>query len=294
MLQYEAEATIKAVGARVPVVLRAERGGRWGDCLWQIDARGGRRIKHACTAAASFVAPTPPVTRELEAAGYARPRIRQVLNGMVPSPPRTAESRNAARAALADAHAMLKLSEWATLALSTGRIERARGIEHLVAAWPAIARQWAGARLWLAGEAPERAALVRQTDSLGLSSRIVPVGVFDDVDALMAAADLFISPAPEGSPNGILEAMAAALPVVALDVPNNRWLVEDGRSGLLVPPGDVPGLAAAIARLAGDARLRSQFGAAGRERVAREFALERMVQEHLALFCDVRDSVSKK
>ena len=68
-LKHEAYAAVRAAGDDVPVVLRPERSGSRGDCFWQLDASGGRRIKSQCMGAAAFLGATPLLEAELKAAG---------------------------------------------------------------------------------------------------------------------------------------------------------------------------------------------------------------------------------
>src|ERR1700694_5320634 len=89
----------------------------------------------------------------------------------------------------------------------------------------------------------------------------------DGVAAMYAAADGFVLPSlkePYGTVYG--EAMACGLPVVGWRAGNLPYLAEHDREGLLVQPGDLPGLAAAMRRLADDAVLRMRLGAAARQR----------------------------
>ena len=102
------------------------------------------------------------------------------------------------------------------------------------------------------------------------------IGKFDDVAQLLVAADVLVSPSPEGSPQGILEAMAAGIPAVAVDVPVNRWLLGDPAAGLVVPPGDAEAMAAALSTLLNDAEEAHRLGAAGWQRVQQEFSLTAM------------------
>jgi glycosyltransferase involved in cell wall biosynthesis len=130
------------------------------------------------------------------------------------------------------------------------------------------------AALWVVGErltsdrGPDMAALLRNA---GLGDRIRLLGYREDIPALMAAADIFTLPSRfEGLPMSIIEAMLTGLPVVATNVRGPAEQVLPEATGLLVPPGDAPSLAAALGRLASDATLRAVMGDAGRVR-----ALER-------------------
>jgi glycosyltransferase involved in cell wall biosynthesis len=129
---------------------------------------------------------------------------------------------------------------------------------------------------------------MRAIEERQLTGRVVPVGVFDDTDALLAAADVFVAPDPDGAPLAVLEAMAAAAPLVAADVPANGWLVTEGLHGRLVPPGDAAALAAAVSGLFERPEWAARLGAAAWRRAAAEFPLARMVDEHLRLLDQIQ------
>lgn len=284
-LRHEAYAVVRALRGRVPVVLRAEKPGRTGDCLWQIEATCGRRIKRQCMKAAALVGPSEAIQRELQAAGYPRSRIHHVPDGVPIPPPRDPATRATARSVLAEANAAMETFDWMPLAVYTGRLSRGKGLPHLVAAWQPIAARWPNARLWLAGDGPYRAELMRQAEALNLGGRVLAVGVLDEVDELLAAADLFVMPSEEaGTSLSLLEAMAAGLPIVAADTPGNRAVMADGQQGLLVPAAGPRALSAAIARLLDHPDLAARLGTAARERVLAEFSLAKMVDRHLTLF----------
>jgi len=92
----------------------------------------------------------------------------------------------------------------------------------------------------------------------------------------------------EGIPVALMEAMACGLPVVASDLSGIPELVEDGRTGILVPPGDAEALADALVRLAGDAGLRARMGEAGTQKVLAEFDLRANARRLLGLIDGVR------
>jgi len=283
-LMHEARATIQSVGSRIPVVLVPERTGWQGDCFRQIRVFGGRGIKNACLRARAFVANNPAARRELEAAGYPRERILDVPQGVPRSSPRTHQRQVEARDLLAESNLALQLAANAPLVASTSRLTTDRGWEQLLASWSIVARRNVAARLWLAGEAPAAAAVVQRIKSLGLSGRVGLVGMFDDVSGLLAAADVHVAPAVDGSPQAIMEAMAAGVPSVAIDVPLNRWLLGDDAAGLLVPLENTTAFAAAINRLLNDPVLAAQLGTAARQRAEVEFDLSKLVEGYRMLF----------
>ena len=110
---------------------------------------------------------------------------------------------------------------------------------------------------------------------------------FDDWDipALLAASDLFVLPSLwEGLPMALLEAMASRTPTIATSVDGTRGVLEDGVSGVLVPPADAPALADAIAWLACDKDVRRQLAQGGWERVDRCYSVDRQAAAHAALY----------
>jgi glycosyltransferase involved in cell wall biosynthesis len=127
---------------------------------------------------------------------------------------------------------------------------------------------------------------------LGLGERIWMAGSRGDIPELMRGLDVFVLPSlAEGISNTILEAMACGLPVIATAVGGNPELVEEGRTGLLVPPADPAAMARAMETCALDADLRRGAGAAGRARAEQRFSLDAMVQAYLGVYdrlCETR------
>lgn len=286
MLKHDAYAALGAARrTHVPVVLRAEGAGATGDVHWQLDANFGRQIKRRCLLAAAFVAPSPAIERELIAAGYPRERIHFIPNGVTIPSPREMTEREEIRSWLARSQPALYVHPGARLAVYTGRLHEAKGLTHLIEAWHTIVRHDPTARLWLVGEGPERPRLVALIRELELNSNVVLTGAFDQVDDLLAAADLFVLPSlEEGMSLSLLEAMAAGLPIVATDIPGNRLLIDAGQHGLLVPPAAPEALATAIRRLHDLPDEASRMGQAARARAAAEFSLERCLDRHGDLF----------
>jgi sugar transferase (PEP-CTERM/EpsH1 system associated) len=145
------------------------------------------------------------------------------------------------------------------------------------------AREWL--RLVLVGDGPLRAdveGLLRRgnvTDCAWLA------GARDDVPRVMRGLDLFVLPSlAEGVSNTLLEAMASGLPVVATRVGGNPELMEDGRSGTLVPPADPGAMAASIRRYFLNRGAAKREGILAREIAARRFGLDVMVANYLNLY----------
>jgi glycosyltransferase involved in cell wall biosynthesis len=125
----------------------------------------------------------------------------------------------------------------------------------------------------VAGEGEERARLEDRIAELGLGERFRLLGFRRDVPDLLAAADLLVHPARvEGFGYAPAEAMAAGLPVVASDASSLPEIVRNGETGILVVPDDVEALRSAIGTYLDDPARRARDGAAGRERVRREFS----------------------
>ncbi|MFL1462618.1 glycosyltransferase family 4 protein [Roseococcus sp. DSY-14] len=181
--------------------------------------------------------------------------------------------------------AELGVAEDAVVVLAAARLVRHKGWPELLEAAAAVP----GLHLWCIGArlpsdhgedmAPHFA---RARHAMG--ERLRPLGYRHDVARLLRGADLFCLPSHfEGLPMSIIEAMLSGLPVVATDIRGPRELVRPDETGLLVPPGAVAPLAAALERLAGDAALRARMGAAGRDRALGRFTEAEVVGRTLDL-----------
>jgi glycosyltransferase involved in cell wall biosynthesis len=137
----------------------------------------------------------------------------------------------------------------------------------------------------LAGEGDGQAEIEALAARLGIAARVHVLGHRRDVDELLRRSDVFALISNwEGLPYSVLEAMSAALPVVASDVGGVREAVAAGETGILVPRGDVAALQAALAKLLGDPAHRLALGAAGRRRYESAFRFEHMLGATRALY----------
>lgn len=138
----------------------------------------------------------------------------------------------------------------------------------------------ADSRFLIIGDGPERHKLEALANHLGLSGAAFFLGDRSDVPDLLAALDVFVLCSyTESFPNAILEAMAMGRPVVATNVGGTPELVEEGKTGYLVPVGDAEAIARRIVQLLRNPPLRSEMGQAGLERVKRDFTTERVKQQ---------------
>jgi glycosyltransferase involved in cell wall biosynthesis len=141
----------------------------------------------------------------------------------------------------------------------------------------------------LVGEGPARKEWEALATRLGIGAKVTFAGVRDDMPGVYASLDvLVLSSLAESMPMCLLEGMAAGKPVVATRVGSVPELIISEQTGLLVEPGDLNGLAAAILRLVADAELASRLGQRGRLRVARHFSAEAMAKTYLDQYEQVR------
>lgn len=159
------------------------------------------------------------------------------------------------------------------LVVAVSVLRSGKGLETLVEAAPRLLARVPGARFAIAGEGPLAEGLRQRAEGLGVADAFDWLGFRGDVAAVLAAADLFVLPSRNDAfPTALLEAMAAGLPVVAGDAGGIPEIVEAGRTGVLVPPGDSDRLADAVAGLLERPAERSAMGRCARERVRARFS----------------------
>lgn len=163
--------------------------------------------------------------------------------------------------------------------VSVARLVRDKSPLALVDAFALARRQMPEARLTLVGDGPLRPKVEARLAELGLSDNVSIVTGCGEVRPHLAQADVFaLASRREGSPNAVLEAMAAGLPVVASRTGGIPDLVEHGRTGLLTKPENPEDMGAALLRLLKDETLRTAMGAAAREQAVRAHSPESMAR----------------
>jgi glycogen synthase len=252
-------------GQIVPLVVGLHD--RFAEVCYRADAMVGRNLRAArwVTACSAAV---------LETARYHLPAlipISSVIYNALPMPD--------VPAATAD-HPVRRLA-------FVGRLVRQKGVDVLIAAMKLLDDRFPDLHLAIAGDGDERPALEAQAAQLGLAIRIAFVRTLshDAVYRFLAEADLVVMPS-RIEPFGLvaLEAAQMARPIVASAVDGLPEVVDDGQTGLLVPPDDPAALAQAIAVLLDDPRRARALGAAGQRRAGTLFAWDRYVEAHERLF----------
>jgi glycosyltransferase involved in cell wall biosynthesis len=246
--------------------------------LW----RGGdgptlRHLLDTIRKADAVVALNQDLAIELADAGFPSERIVCINNG-VPVPDLAWNEANAQAV-----RRRLGLPGGPVL-LCVGRLHKQKGVDDLLRSLPFLLETYPTLTLLLLGKGPFEDDLKGLAGELGIASQVRFLG-FQDPGPYLQAADIFVLPSwGEGISSALLEAMAAGLPCVATRVSGNSEVIRHNETGLLVEPGQPPGLAEAVARLVEDTTLCGLIGANARQRVQAAYSLKQMVTNYQHLF----------
>jgi glycosyltransferase involved in cell wall biosynthesis len=217
------------------------------------------------------------VVSELAGEGVPGRRRHLIYNGVDLAP--SVDRRGARRA--------LGIDDKALVGVMVANLIPYKGHNDLIEALGAIGDKLPlGWRVLLAGrDAGLRPGLESLAAQRGIAENLVFLGERADVPRLLAAADFgLLTSHEEGFSNVVLEGMAAGLPMVVTDVGGNPEAVLDRTTGFVVPPQNPKAIGDAILKLASDPALRRLLGAAGRERVAKNFSMDACLTAHLDLY----------
>jgi glycosyltransferase involved in cell wall biosynthesis len=238
--------------------------------------------------ASSVIVANSRAAAEVAVAEGVEPRLVQVIPNGVPMPAWAEKAWTADDAWLTrrrDARDALGLDGQARVVGAVMSLKTIKDPALLISAFARIKGTSSADHLVLVGEGPLAAELKQQAVDLGLAGRVIFAGQRAEPQELLAAFDLFCLPSrSEGCSNAVLEAMAAALPVVATDCGGNTEAVDSQVSGLLVPTGEVEPLARALTRLLEHPEEARTMGQAGRRRAEAMFSLDAMVKAHLKVY----------
>jgi glycosyltransferase involved in cell wall biosynthesis len=163
-----------------------------------------------------------------------------------------------------------------------------KGHPCLITAAPAVLQEFPNTRFILAGDGEARAVFEEQVAKSGWQHSFEFLGPRSDIPDVLASCDIAVLPSrSEGLPNAVLEYMAAGLPTIASSVGGNAELVEDGVTGLLVPPENSKALSGALLRLLRDPVLSRRVAANGQRRATEKFSFERLIREVDELYTEL-------
>jgi glycosyltransferase involved in cell wall biosynthesis len=206
-------------------------------------------------------------------------RVRRVYHGMEPNVTEALERDGQL------IRAELGLGPEDFLVGNVGRLALQKGQRHLILAMPLLLERVPRAHAVIAGRGDLEDYLRDLSVEVGVADRVHVLGPRRDVPALMHAIDVFAMPSIwEGFGLVLLEAMSAGRPIVASRVATIPEIVLDGETGVLVPAGDPAALAEALAGLAHDSEQARRYGEAGRERLRKQFSIDKMVGDTELLY----------
>jgi glycosyltransferase involved in cell wall biosynthesis len=272
---------IAARWAGVPVVLTTAYA--VGDFRRAVRRASDPLLDAACRLLPTHVLAVSDAVRQdcLTRLGWPADRVRTIRTGI--DPPDAVDPAEVARVR----------SEWCDagerLVLTVARLSYEKGVDVLIDAAAAIADR--AARFVVVGDGPQRDALQRRIDRLGLFGRVRLAGFRDDVWPCLAAADIVAMPSlMEGLPNALLEAMAIGRPIVATRVGGIPEAIESGVNGLLVEPGDATALADGVRTLLCDADLALRLGEAAAATVRERFLARDVVAQYASWYESLIDN----
>jgi glycosyltransferase involved in cell wall biosynthesis len=257
--------------AGVPVRLGARR-----DVFMPERTPGQQHLQRlAYRLAHRVVANSDAAVRRLVDEGVAASRIVHIANGI----------DFTAFAAVSGAGPSHAASSGRRVITTVANLRPGKGHDVLLKAAARVLRRIPDVQFRIVGDGPRRQELEQQAAALRISAQVSFLGHRDDVPAVLRQSDIFAFPSfMEASPNALIEAMAAGLPIVATRVGGIPEVIEHERTGVLVPPGDDRALAAGIVRLIDRPELALRVGESARRLVQARFSFERMVGEFQELF----------
>jgi len=222
----------------------------------------------------ALVAVSNGVREDLEHRGVPTRRIHVIPNG-IPDP-------------LAGGEADGRTGANANTVVYIGRLSPEKNLDVLLEAAALLCARGLPLQLLLAGDGPERARLAAHARRPPLDGVVRLLGFQSDTRAVLSQGAAFVLPSQtEGVPMALLEATAAGVPIVASAVGGIPSVVEDGRTALLVPPGDVEALAGALGRVLTDTALATSLRTAARRRYLAEFTVGTMAGRYAAFYDEV-------
>jgi len=168
---------------------------------------------------------------------------------------------------------------------TVARLHRQKGVLYLLLAAPMILDRFPEVRIMVVGEGPMKGRLRRKARALGISDRVLFLGARTDAAEIMALFDIFVLPSLwEGLPFVLVEAAALGKPIVSTAVDGAREVIDDGKTGVLVPPRAPQALAEAVISLLADSSKASRLAERAKAVIPARFPLQRMVEQTQSLY----------
>ncbi|MBI1765806.1 MAG: glycosyltransferase [Acidobacteria bacterium] len=218
--------------------------------------------------------------------GFAPARMRVIHNGV--------DVAGIERADPVGVREELGLSPTDFVIGTVARFQETKDLPTLVRAFAQLRQRQAHVKLLLIGDGAERGRLEQLALELSVAADVIITGIRHDVPRLLRALDAFaLSSLSEGLPISVLEALAAALPVVTTRVGMLPEMLREGENGFLVAPGDVAVLAERLERLVINHDLARRLGAVGKQTVERDYSLAAMLRRYEELYLSLVGAVPR-
>jgi sugar transferase (PEP-CTERM/EpsH1 system associated) len=206
-------------------------------------------------------------------------KVMTIINGVDVGTfrPRSQEERGGLRK-------LLGLAESDRILGTVCRLDPIKNISFMISCMPDIIRRVPATKLVIVGDGQIKNNLIQQADNLGISSSVLFLGLRQDIENIVPAFDAYVCTSlSEGTSMTILEAMSCGLPVVASNVGGNVRLV-NGSNGILFPLSNTESFIDGIVKILHNEMVRSEMGKRSRERVEKDFSIERMVKKYEQLY----------
>ncbi|PIR54861.1 hypothetical protein COU74_03935 [Candidatus Peregrinibacteria bacterium CG10_big_fil_rev_8_21_14_0_10_36_19] len=176
-----------------------------------------------------------------------------------------------------------------TLIITTiAELHPRKGIKYLIAAMPKIIEKYPNVKLIIIGEGEDKERLEKLTENLKINNCVKFLGRRKEIAKLLKASNIFVLPSIREAFGMVnLEAMYTPLPIVASKVGGIPEIIEDGKTGILVPKEDTMELRIALEKLIKNPELRNKMANAGKERLQKEFSAKKMAEKYEKIYKNI-------